>query len=461
VKNPKVVVIGAGSASFGLSVLGSLALEPALRGGELCLVDIDAEGLEQISRLAHRLNAEWESELTIRSSTDRRDVLEGADFVVLAIAVDREKCWRQDYEIGRRQGIVHYAENGGPGAFAHGARNIAIVMEILRDMEEICPEAWLLNFTNPVPRICIAAARFSKIRAIGICHQLSFGYLMLGVILARDLGIEAPQDYLFSWFDHGQDYGMMDIAGPAMTKVDILAAGLNHFTWMLDIRDRSTGEDLYPLLWERLKTHYPPFEPLTREVAEVFGLFPVPGDCHLCEYLPYTHNMSRNAWERYDIRMYPFEVAERRRDQMWTRIEEMASGKAPIDKLRASAHSERAEKVIAAITGNLHAYEPALNLPNRGYIANLPEGAVVEVPAVVDATGPHGIGVGALPEPIAELCRRQIVVAELAVEAAVTGDRQVALQALALDPMVDDVEVARRLLDDYLEAHKAYLPQFD
>jgi alpha-galactosidase len=372
------------------------------------------------------------------------------------VAVDREKCWQQDLEIAKRYNIMHYAETGGPGAFAHTARNIAIIMDIIKDVEMLCPDAWLLDFTNPVTRICTAAARYSNVKTVGICHQLMYAYMMVGVILAKELGVDAPASYRFE-FDSAATYFSLVEAG--MEKVEILAAGINHFTWVLGVRNRASGEDLYPLLMERFKTHYPRFEPLTRETADIFGVFPAAGDCHLCEFLPYTHNMFRKVWDRYDVEMYPLDRGEQRRAAMWDRIKRMASGEEPLDGL-GTAYSERVEHVIAAMLKKGESYEPALNIPNRGYITNLPENAIVEVPAIVSASGIRGVNVGALPEPVAELCRRQITITELAVDAAVKGDRKLALQALALDPMVDDLDVARRLLDDYLETFKDYLPQF-
>ncbi len=455
--SPKIVIIGAGSASFGLSVLGALVNEKALNGSHLCLVDVNRDGLASIRKLAEKLNDRCNAGMTISSTTERRELLADADFVILSVAVDREECWQQDMAIAKRYGIMHWAETGGPGALIHTARNLAVIMDILRDMEELCPDAWLLNFTNPVQRICLAATRHSRIRTVGICHQLMYGCMMVGVILAKELGIEVRQDYFFQ-FDWSGEY--MRIALEALEKVDVLAAGINHFTWMLSVRDRRTGEDLYPLLMERSRTHpVEKFEPLNREVAAIFGLFPVSGDCHLCEFLPYTHNMERRAWERYSIQLPPLDRFMQRRAEQWERIGRIISGQEPVDQLR-NVYSERAEFIIAAIVQNKHSYEPALNIPNRGYISNLPDGTFVEVPAVVSSAGIHGVAVGALPETIAFLCRRQILVAELAVDAAVTGDRQLALQALALDPMIDDLQVARDLLDDYLTAFKSYLPQF-
>ncbi len=456
----KIVVIGAGSASFGLTNLGAILRTPELSGSELCLVDTNRNGLQAITRLAERVNRDWRAGFTIKSSVNREDCLQDADFVVLSIAIDREKCWRMDYEIAQKYRIMHYAENGGPGALFHTARNLAVVMPILRDMERMCPQAWLLNFTNPVPRICIAAARYTKIRAIGVCHQLSFGYFMLGTVLGKDLGIEVPDNMLFRWepIFRGEN-AWARITREAEQKTDIVAAGLNHFTWMLSIRDKRTGEDLYPLFTKRLQSHSTDFEPLSRRMHAIFRLFPVPGDCHLCEYLPYTHNMDRDTWRKYDIQMYPFDLASAGRDSGWASIYEMAEGSKPIDSLL-EAHTERAELVMAAMAANKHWYEPALNIPNQGYITNLPPEAIVEVPATVSGHGVNGIGVGSLPEPIAELCRREISVAELAVEAGVRGDRQLALQSLALDCMIDDPQAASCLLDEFLEAQAEYLPQF-
>ncbi len=460
-KRPKIVVIGAGSASFGLSVLGALMREESLRGSTLGLVDINPEGLRLIESLANRLNREWDTGLRIQASTDRTELLADADFVILSIAIDREKCWQSDQEIALRHGIMHYAENGGPAAFIHAARNIAIVMDIFRDIERLCPDAWLLNFTNPMARICSAATRHTRVKTIGICHQIGFGHMMLGVLLAEELGLNTlvPEGYRFVWRNRRALKLEKIIADAVMERVAVTAAGTNHFTWMLDIREKHTGRDLYPLLWQRLDSGDPGFEPFTRAVARTFRLFPVPGDCHLVEYLPYTHNTQRKTWERFDIQMYPLDGVVTDRDGMWARIADMASGRAPVDAL-ASIHSERAEKVIAAMAGGPPVYELALNLPNSGQIANLPAGAVVETPAWVDAGGPKPVAVGALPEPVAEMIRRQITITHLAVDAAVSGDRSLALQALALDPMVDDLDVAVTLLNEYLEANRAYVPGF-
>jgi alpha-galactosidase len=455
----KIVVIGAGSASFGLSTLAGIMRTEGLRSCQLCLVDLDREGLGKIESLAKRLNEEWQAGMTISSTTDRTKVLEGADFVILSVAIDREACWKLDREIALHYGINHYAENGGPGAFAHSARNIAIILPILRDMEEYCPGALLLNFTNPVTRICTVASRYFKIKTVGICHQIYIaGYFILGVILADELRLKLPKNVECKWTDESlADAHRISFA--AYRKYDIKACGLNHFTWMIDIRERATGRDVYPLAREKIKSLPLTFEPLTRKVYELFDLIPVPGDCHLAEYLPYTHNTNHKTWERYNIQMYDMEWASRRRDKKWQKIEVMGAGKAPVDELK-ETFSERAELIISSIINNENSHEPAVNLPNKGYITNLPEGAIVEVPALVSGAGVIGLGMGDLPQPIAALCHRQITINELSVRAAVEGDKHLALQALALDPMIDDPEIAEKLLNDYLKAFKNYLPAF-
>jgi len=453
----RIVVVGAGSASFGLSTLAGLIRNKDHHGCELCLVDIDQHGLEAVYDLALRINQEWGAGMLVSATDDRKKALLGADFVILSIAVDRENRWRIDHELAKEYGIMHYAENGGPAALFHTARNLAQIMPILKDMELYCPGAKLLNFTNPVPRIALAARRYSNIATVGICHQLSFGYMMAGYVLAKDLDIDVPKDYRFVWTDKSSEIEK-NIIDQAMGKLDITAAGINHFTWMLDVRTKE-GKDIYPLLKRRFQEAPPDFEPLTQEMIKIFDCVPVPGDCHMCEYLPYTHNMHRDTWSKYNIQMYDLDRGSRNREKLWNTILQMGKGTTTIDSLK-QARTERAELIIGAMTTNAHAYEPAVNIPNLGYIGNLPSDSIVEVPAVVDAEGIHGIGFGNLPEPVAELCRRQIAVAELSVKAGAEGDRRAGIEALALDPMIDDPSLATILFDRYLNAHREYLPQF-
>jgi alpha-galactosidase len=241
--------------------------------------------------------------------------------------------------------------------------------------------------------------------------------------------------------------------------VDIKAAGLNHFTWILDLRDRRTGEDLYPAFREAFLRLPGGFEPLTRDVFTATGLCPVPGDSHLAEYLPWCHDPQTQPWEKYSLFLYDWHGARKRRIDQWRTIRAMASGEAPVDRLR-EARGEGAVQIIEGLLGGEEVYRPALNIPNEGHISNLPQGAIVELPALVGGWGVQGLHVGPLPEVVAELCRREIAVAGLAVDAAVSGDKGTALQALLLDPCINDLDTAGAILDAYLVEYEAYLPQF-
>lgn len=446
--NPKITLVGAGSASFGLAAIKGILECPDLDGIELMLHDIDEPALRRMAGMATLLAAKMGGNRRVSFSTRREEALEGAKAVVLSVAVQREELWKRDRDIALSLGINHYAENGGPASMFHLARNLGLILPIARDMERLCPDAWLLNYTNPVPRVGTALKNYTKVKWLGICHQLGFGYFMAGVLLSKELGIELPEDYLFRWRD--SNLAAHDaIMAQAEKKLHIHAAGLNHFTWVLKIINRETGEDLYPLLRERNRTFDPAFEPLTRKVFELFDVFPVPGDCHLVEYLPYTHNVTRGTWQRYDVQMYDFEWSNevRRRRHEWA-VKVAESGDI---SLLSGVHTERAEGLIAALLGRRDYLDEAVDIVNDGAITNLPKGAVVEVPCAFNASGPHPVAVGALPEVVAELCRRQTLIMELTVKGLVEGDRQSLRQALALDPMVDDPDLPDQFLEKYAD----------
>lgn len=458
----KIAVIGAGSASFGENTLAALIQSRKLRGSTLALVDRNPSSLDIVKRLADRLNREWDSGLAISAHAHHQDALDGANFVVNAIEVGpREELWKSDFEIPLKYGVRQpYAENGGPGGFAHTARNAMPILEIIRAMEQACPEAWFINYTNPMVRICDLVNRHSKIKAVGLCHQLMIGYVFVGMTLGEAIGVEVPEG--ISGMHAGDP-----IAQPArervlqqtLPRIDIRAAGTNHFSWILSINDRKTGADLYPLFRERWKNLPAEFEPLTRRVFDAFGLFPVPGDTHLCEYLPWVSNPATQPWDKYNIRLYDWDFAANLRDFGLDRMNDMANGHLTIDGLRDS-DSEGALEMIENIAGGGTHYHLAANRPNVGQIPNLPENAIVETPVVVDGAGIHPVPVGPLPPAIAELCRRELTAVQLCVDAAVTGDRQKALQCLLLDPVITDIEQAKQILDDYLLTYKAHLPQF-
>ena len=463
-KPVKIVIVGAGSASFGLNALATLLREPALKGSTLALVDTSAHGLELVRRLAERMNSEWGAGVRIVSNSDRNAVLDGADFVVCCIEVGpREELWRQDWEVTLRHGLRQpYAENGGPGGLFHAARNIPHILDIARDMERLCPRALLVNLSNPLPRLCRAVAKYTSITPVGLCHQIGHGYQMAGLALYDRFELDIPPILLDPTVPHDRAYYAVANAFEARVAgvVDIKAAGLNHFTWMLDVRDRRDGQDIYPLLRERFERRVAAREPLTADLLRLTGYLPVPGDTHLSEYVPYTHNPATRPWERYHLHLFDWDLSAAGRSMVWAQIERLAAeGGAELDQLR-HVLSEGVFEVVHGVAGNANIYRDSINVRNDGAIANLPDHTIVEVPAVIGGMGVLPLRIGELPPVVAELCRREAELAELAVDAAALGSRELALQALALDPTVDDLDVARAVLDDYLETHRDHLPQF-
>ena len=432
----KIVLIGAASASFGPKMIADAVLTPELSGSTLTLVDLDAGRLEVMAAYARRLNDAAGTGLVVEATTDRLQALPGAEFVITAIAVKRDELWKLDFQIPIRHGIKQVlGENGGPGGLSHALRNIPIVLDIARDMERLCPNATLLNFTNPESRICLALSRYSSVKAIGLCHGIGMGYDAISQITG------VPAD---------------DIVGTA--------AGLNHFSWFLDLRRRSTGEDLYPALRAADAAYDQSYMPLTRYMMRLYGLYPHCSDDHIGEYLGFAHELC-------GLHGYDFARADHRRVENWSRILRIVEGEEvtplpPIavpdesDRPRLQRSGEFAFPIIVAQVDNRHDFIEAVNVRNDGLIANLPSWAVVEVPAVVGADGVRGVRVGPLPAGPAALLNSQAHVQDLVVEAAVRGSRELALQALLADPVVSSVEAAERTLDELLAVHAPYLPQF-
>ncbi len=468
VKPPKIVVIGAGSAIFGLGGLATMMQSPKLRGAKLALVDLDEKSLRTMTSLARIMNDTWDAGIEISSSTDRRDVLPGADFVIVSIQVGpRETVWEMDWKIPLRHGVRQpYAENGGPGALAHTARNLPVILDIAHDMEELCPNAWYFNLTNPLIRLTWAVRRYTKIKKVlGLCHQLLWGYAMAGTILADRWDIEVP-DGFHVHTDADNMPRFIPVARAALQHLDIKAAGINHFSWVYDIRDKETGEDLYPLLCERwLKSFRKDFEPLSREMFQIFGMMPTAGDSHMCEFLPVVHDQITKPWEKYDLKLQSWDGNRRRRAHRKAIAEAIVSGEMPVDELRDvwrhNMLDEGIPELIGAIVHNDNYYHQQLNIPNEGLlIPNLPQDAIIEVPGIVSGMGLQGLTFPPLPEGIAELCRRELALSSLTIDAVAQGDRNLALQALLLDPMVTDIDTARRILDDFIVEFEEYLPQF-
>ena len=438
----KIVLVGAGSTSFGVNTLADLfSQREHFRGSTIALCDLNAPKLARIARLADRLNEATDADFKIESATDYRLVLADAEFVIVSVEVDRLERWKLDWQIPLKYGIKHVlGENGGPGGLAHALRTISLVLGIARDVERLAPNAYLLNYTNPLTRVCLALTRYTNVKTIGICHQLNRGYAIVGHILGL-----AP---ILGEFDSSAK-----LAEVMRTKFDLKAAGLNHITWIQDMRECASGRNLYPEFTARLRQFDPSYEPLSRRLYDAFGLYPATGDGHAGEYFSY-------AYETSDLAGYDFEGRANESADLDASVERANHSQQALDEFLNFHSGERGVDVIAAILNNLNAYEQTVNVVNNGALPGLPDWAIVEVPASISASGVTPLRMPALPPAITAMLNQQVAIQDRVVEAAAHGDRQAALQALLLDPLITSHEVAEQMLDEFLHVHAAYLPEF-
>ncbi len=438
----KIVLIGAGSTIFGVNTLADLfAQREHLRGSHIALCDIGAARLARITRLAERMNAATNADFKFTSTTHYRDALPGAEFVIVSVEVDRIKRWKIDWEMPFKYGIRHVlGENGGPGGLSHALRTIPLVLGIAQEVERLAPDAYLINFTNPLPRVCLALTRYTQLKIIGLCHQVNKGYYIVAHILGLTPRIDEhfPPPSLFHSLSR---------------RIDLQTAGLNHLTWIQEIRGRETGQDLYPAFRARLLNFDPAFEPLSRRLHKAFGLFPASGDDHIGEYFSFAHETS-------DLKGYAYDKYEASGAALDARADRAITSTDSLKEFLDWQSAERAASIIAGIVNNWHSYEVTVNVLNNGALPGLPDWAVVEVPGVVGASGVTPLRLPALPPTIVAVLNQQIAIQDRVVEAAVHGDRHAALQALLLDPLITNFADAEKLLDEYLTVHADALPQF-
>jgi alpha-galactosidase len=416
----KIAFLGATSISFGLNMLRDIVHTDELRGSRLVLVGRDPATLAEMSEIAKLLNDKTGAGIIVEQTTDRRAALDGAGFVVNAMAIDRNRLWRLDFALPRKYGIRHtLGENGGPGGLFFTLRTLPLVFDLVREMEELCPQALFLNFANPESRIILALGKHSPIRALGLCHGIFMGQ---GDV-ARVMGLPSEQ-------------------------VEVWGAGINHFQCLLQVRDRSTGEDLYPLLRKKEKDFDPSFAPLTRRLFRAFGYWMTCSDEHLGEYLAY-------GWEGGE-KGYDFSGDDRWRVEFAEQRKRVLAG-APMPEWWLTPSGERGAAAIGGIIQNKKRVLESGVVYNRSIIPNLPADCAVEVPVMADAAGIHPISLGPLPDPIAKLLLPAVSVHQLAVEAAMRGSKEIALQALLIDPVVNSAAAAVRLLDELWEANRPYI----
>jgi alpha-galactosidase len=435
-KKIKIVLIGAASASFGPKTVVDLFVNEELRelDAEVVLVDVDNPNLEAIYRFAGMVAERTGSSMKVSAATDYAEALPGSSYVITSVARKRSELWNLDFRVPLAMGLKHVlGENGGPGAAFHTMRSFELMMPIAREIERLAPRALLLNFTNPESRVCLAVSKLTKVRCVGLCH---------GVM--------------------GSTEKLSNILGRKEESLKFTVGGINHLHWIMKIEDARNGKDLYPTLRRKVDRNPDVLSPLVRTIWDIFGLIPFPSDSHIGEYLPFAHEF-RGAKLHQGFRWTPVKENGNSsgRVEARERLAPFFRGEQPLDESVLRASGEIAVNIIGDIELDLGRREPSVNVPNKnGAVENLPRDAIVEVAATVDRKGIHPEKVGPLPPAIAEWCRRQTVVQELLVESYHTGSRNLLLQALLLDPIVDSVAKAEQLIDDMILLQGDFLPSF-
>ena len=435
----KIVIIGAGSHVFAKNLITDILSYPELRECTISLMDIDKEALDLTTAFAEKLISQHKLETKLESTTDRRTALEGADYVIVSIRVGGLEATRLDIEIpakyGVRQGI---GDTIGPGGVFYALKHIPVLLDICHDIKDICPDALLLNYTNPMAMLCWAMNDYSNVKNVGLCHSVQG----TAAQLARYLG--APLEEISYW-----------------------VAGINHMAWFLELKWK--GKDAYPLLREKFKdpnvysrpdAHWAGADIVRVEIFKAFGYFNTESSQHMSEYVPYFRKRPE-LFKKFKLidQIERIEIMQKRRREQDEQIRRIVQSDEKIP-LRRSA------EYCSAIIRSIETGEPTRingNVKNNGLITNLPHGCCVEVPCLVDKNGIHPCYVGDLPPQCAALNRTNINVQELGVLAAVEKDKTLAFQAILLDPLTSAVltiDETRRMVDEMFEAESKYLQGF-
>jgi alpha-galactosidase len=442
----RIVLIGAGSAQFGYGTIGDILQSKVLTGSQIVLHDINPASLAVVESTARDFITERKLPFEISATTNRAEAFQGADFLIISIEVgNRFDLWELDWRIPQQYGVRQvYGENGGPGGLFHSLRIIPPILEICADAQRICPDATIFNFSNPMSRICTTVQRaFPDLKFIGMCHEIAS--------LARFL----PQ-----------------ILGLPYEKLAVRAGGLNHFSAIVSACYTETGRDAYPDILEKAPAFFGkmpsrdeahkyfketgkmpgegeqgevvfegwPERRVFQAILEKFGVMPITSDSHFGEYIQWAYDVTDHKGILDFYRFYK---------------EYLAHAQPHIDlPLQAK---ERIIPIIEGILTNAGYEEEAVNIPNHGFIADLPEWLVVEVPATVDRAGIHGIPLGRLPHGFAGLLMNQVAVHDLTAEAVLNKSKKAALQALLVDPVVNQYHGLEAMLDTMIAYQEKWL----
>jgi alpha-galactosidase len=442
---PKVTFIGAGSLVFTRHLCNDILLTPALRESEIVLMDIDPRRLEMVHAIVKALVEKRGNRAKLSATLDRRAALTGADYVITTFQQGGLEAYKLDIEIPARYGVGQcVGDTLGPGGVFRSLRTIPVLLDICDELDELAPDALLLNYVNPMAANCWAIDVGSGRPHVGLCHS-----------------VQGTSEMLARWIQVPYD------------QVRFLCAGINHQAWFLEFR--SASEDFYPKLWRAIEQEGPRSEePVRTELMKYFGYFVTESSGHASEYLPYFRKSAEmiehelvprftdpgNTWFGLGRTGGYLQYCLERWEQFQAEYEELATGNATVEDERTH---EYGTYIMEAVETN----QPARvngNVPNHGLIKNLPEGCCVEVPCLVDANGIQPTYVGYLPAQLAALNRTNINVQELIVEAALSGKKDAVYHAVMLDPLtaaVCTLPQIHRMVTEMFEAQGQWLPQFE
>ncbi len=434
----KIAFIGAGSFSFTRNLVRDVLTFPRLADSTIALMDIDEARLENSRRAVECIVREGKYPAKVLATTDRRKALEGADAVVVTILVGSTDVWRHDLEIPKKFGVdINVGDTRGPSGIFRALRTIPALIDICRDVERYCPDAILLNYTNPMAMLTKAILTRTKVKATGLCHSVQGTARML----ARWIG--APTE-----------------------EITYTCAGINHLAWY--VKYEWKGKDAYPLIrkaMERPEVYNE--EQVRNEMFLAFGYYVTESSGHNSEYNWWfrkrpdliekycTHGTGWNPGE-YAYIVKEYQKAER----TWKdEAKKWFASDTPISLARGH---EYASHIINALKGG-EPFEFNGNVPNTGLVTNLPQNACVEVPVWTSRKGFNPVHVGALPPQCAALTNLSSSIEEMAVEAALTGDPRLVFQAIAYDPLTASVlslAEIKQMVNQMFEQNRPYLPQF-
>lgn len=433
----KIVLIGGGSVQWTPELVNDMALTPALHGSELVLHDIDSHALQMMLPVVRRIIGQLGAGITVHATLDRREALQGANFVILCVAIGGLQAMQDDLEIPRRFGIAQaVGDTVGPGGWARGLRHIPFAVQLAQEMEELCPQAWLINLTNPMTTICRAVSAATRIRTIGLCHEVG------GVVERLAEIFEVPASAI-----------RIMVAGinhlPVILRCDVGGKdGLAMLRSWLEGRDILAGIERGEMasVFEVFNDQMAVKWTLFRNLGVLFGA----GDRHVAEFFPGFLSPAQEYGLRYGVRL----------TTIGHRLQMRAIWQAELPATRAADHlsGEQLAPLLAALLGA----QPGVfvvNVPNTGQVANLPPQVVVECQAYVDELGVRPLAVGELPAAALAVIAPHVARQEMIVKAAREQNLALAQAALATDPLITDAQIVPALGRELWQANQRHLAE--